>query len=117
MLRLLEKVQSHEYVVEAYVLVREVRLFLDFGVEGFHPEVGVKIWQGTAPGMGSYSYSQSHYVRTPTQANTYVSSRQSFETEEEALEAALDTITSFVPGAIGLGHTPSEDWFVRDEDY
>lgn len=111
----LQELDRNREVTEAYVLLRELRLFLDVGHDCFHPELVVKIYKSTALEQHPYHFRVSHNVQTPQQAGPYYPSRTCFESEEEAIDQAISTTTSFITSAIEAGHEPSESWLIRNE--
>jgi hypothetical protein len=81
-------------------------------------EVRVRIWE-TKDNYGGchYSFDQSHYLRTPIQADPYMTSTPFGETEVEALHRALRTFEGFISGAKAGGHKPASSWLVKNEEY
>ncbi|WP_339524232.1 hypothetical protein [Pseudomonas sp. EL_65y_Pfl2_R96] len=106
-----------ENIAESYVLVREVRLFLEVGHDFWNPEIRIKIWLGDSPSDEPYFYTLSHNVHTPTQAGPYRPSRTCAATEEEALRDAISATRSFLVGAIQQGHEPQDSWMIPNSDY
>ena len=111
----LKQVSSNSHVLESYVLLRELKLFLDVGHDSYHPQVKIRIWLGSAPKHLPYSFELSHHVHTPKQAGPYYPSGVHFESESSAIDGAIRALTSFLTGAISEGAEPSDDWLVPNE--
>jgi hypothetical protein len=107
----------HKYIVESFVLVRELKIFLNLGPDFFHPKIRIKIWKSSVNSREPYHFTVSHNVRTPTQASPYYPSITQATTESEAIKSAISATTSFLVGAISGGHKPSDDWLVPNEDF
>jgi hypothetical protein len=108
---------KHEYIVESYVLVRELKIFLNVTVEYFHPKIRIKIWKSNVNSKEPYHFTLSHHVRTPTQAGPYYPSITQAATESEAIHSAISATTTFLVNAIDGGHKPSDDWLVPNDDF
>jgi hypothetical protein len=108
----LQHISKIRHITEGYVLLRELKLYLDVGHESYHPNVKVRIWVGTVPRDLSFSFELSHHVKTPKQTGPYHPSRVNFASEEEAIDAAITALTSFLIEAIREGAEPSDDWLV-----
>lgn len=112
----IKHLSSHREVSEFYVLVREVGLYLDVGHSYFSPKIGIKVWKSDVL-SDEFHFTVSHNVHTPSQAAPYYPSRTSASTEIAAINAAVDSTTSFLKNAISLGHEPEDEWMVPNEDY
>lgn len=108
--------QRHPSIAESYVLIRQVKVFIETGT-AFMPELGIKIWKSNVLPRDPYHFELSHHVHTPTQATPYYPSRTGAETEIQAINMAIDAFTSFLITAIEAGHTPVDEWLVPNEDY
>lgn len=113
----LKCVEENRRAIEGYVLLREIKVFLEVGHDHYHPRAKIRIWLGTAPEQYPYSFELSHHVHTPQQAGPYHPSRVNFESEEEAINSAITALTSFLVGAISAGEEPADDWLVPNEDF
>ena len=113
----LEQISKNSYVMEGYVLLRELKLYLDVGHDSYHPNAKVRIWLGTAPRDFPFSFELSHHVKTPKQAGPYHPSCVNFASEKEAIDAAISALTSFLTGPIRDGVEPSDDWLVPNERF
>ena len=102
-------------VAEFYVLVRELKLFLDVGHDRYHPSIRVKIYRTLLNDSEMYSFDVSHHVHGPEQAGPYYPSRTTEDSEREAISRAISTTTSFIRSAINAGHEPSDKWLVSNE--
>ena len=81
-------------------------------------KIRVRIWQtDTEYGGDRFTYTISHLVQTPGQADPYSTSSPFGVTEKAALEKALRDTLSFYVRAIAEGHTPSSKWFIEDPDF
>lgn len=76
-------------------------------------EMAVKIKIKQSVKDGHYSFNTSHYYHGPEQAGPYISSINTFNSETEALSAAVRQITSFYREEHGV----SEDYWVKNKDY
>ncbi|UXE62709.1 MAG: hypothetical protein KA717_08265 [Woronichinia naegeliana WA131] len=108
---------KHEYIAESYVLIRELKIFLNVGVNYFHPKIRIKIWKSNVMLKEPYHFTVSHNVRTPTQAAPYYPSITQAATESEAIRSAISATTKFLVSAIDGGHEPSDDWLVPNDDF
>jgi len=108
---------ENDEVAESYVLLREIKLFLDVGHDSFHPELRIKIYKSSVIAGTPYHFVVSHNAHTPEQAGPYYPSRTSYESEREAIRQAISTTTSFMKSAVRAGHEPSENWLVPNERF
>lgn len=114
---IVKQLKKHSEVVEGYVLIRELSVFLEVGHDFYHPDVKIKIYLSTTSPTQPYTFDVSHYVHTPTQAGPYVTSRVNASTEEEAINMAISTTTSFLKDAIRADHEPDDDWLVENKNF
>ena len=103
--------ENHE-VMESYVLLREIKTYLDVGHDHYHPEIKIKIYKSSALPNSPYHFEVSHHIHTPEQSSPYYPSRTACETEREAIEQAISTTTSFIKSALRVGHDPEDSWLV-----
>ncbi len=87
----IELLEGHDEVSEGYVLVRELKLFLDLDHEYYSPRF-------------RNHFTVSHHVHTPLQAGLYNPSRTSAESEAGAIREALSSTTSFMKSALREGY-------------
>ena len=106
---------EHSEIAESYVLIREIKAYLDVGHDRFHPCVKIKIYRTRLNGMDLFDFSVSHHVHGPEQAGPYTPSRTTEDSERIAIDRAISTTTAFIKSNIQAGHTPSEDWLVQNE--
>jgi hypothetical protein len=106
---------KHEFIVESYVLVRELKIFLDVGVE-YSPEIRIKIWKSSVNSKEPYNFTVSHNVHTSTQQIPYYP-RTTAASESEAIHSAIKATRVFLVGAIDEGHKPSDDWLVPNDNF
>ncbi len=107
---------KNEEVTESYVLIREIKLLLNVNYDHFHPSIKIKIFKSSAT-KPPYHFEVSHYVKNPTQASAYQTSRAYEDTEELAIKKAISTTTFYIKTAIAEGHEPSEDWLIPNDDF
>lgn len=81
------------------------------------PDIEIKIRLYRYADSNDISFSTSHFILTPIQAGSYITSRNYAPTEEIALMMAINTITDFYYSAIREGHTPSVDWLEENTNY
>lgn len=81
------------------------------------PLVSVSIWYLPERELHPYQFSLSHFVYAPGQASAYVPSRTLHESEESALEHAIDAIVTFIRSAVREGHVPHKDWLIENTSY
>lgn len=112
---IIQLLDENEEVIESYVMVREVKIFLNLNHIHFNPQIKVRIYKSNLIANAPYHFEVSHYVNTPIQSSPYLSSRTSANTEREAIESAISTTTSFLKNAIISGHEPSEQWLIPNE--
>ena len=85
-------------------------------VNYFAPEIRIKIWKSSVIDE-QFHFSVSHHAKTPDQIGPYYPSRTSAPTEAGAIQAALDSTTSFIENAISKGQEPEDSWLVKNEDF
>lgn len=112
-----EVLDEDDEVMESYVLLREIKAYLDVGHDSFHPRIKIKIYKSNVIPSAPFHFEVSHNVHTPEQASPYYPSRTSCESEREAIRQAISTTTSFIKGALRVGHEPSENWLVPNDDF
>lgn len=94
-------------ITEIRVLVGEFSIRIDdsdmaIGVRiYFNPDVTQPYW-----------FETSHFIKTPTQGNAYVTSKPFEATPEAAIRRAVNGIKMFYDEAVDAGHTPDETWFI-----
>lgn len=108
---------SHQYIVESYVLIRELKIYLNVGADHFNPRIRIKIWKSSVSSREPYHFTVSHHVHTPIQADPYYPSITQASTEAEAIQQAISSTTTFLVGAINTGHEPSENWLIPNENF
>jgi hypothetical protein len=59
-------------------------------------------------------FTQSHAIKTPTQAGPYRGSRPFDDDPAYALHRAVSGITDYYNEAVRAGHVPREDWLVEN---
>lgn len=94
---ILEKLLDNRYVEEPYVFIRELKVLLNTGYEHWHPTLKIRIWFGPDSSHTPYSFELSHHFHGPDQANPYYPSRNSFDSENEAIMEAIHAVMAFMP--------------------
>jgi hypothetical protein len=112
----LERLKDSHHVIEAYVLLREMKVHLNVGHEGVSPKAEIRIWLGTNT-LYPYSFELSHFAHTPLQEGPYMPSRVDFPSEEEAIDSAINALTAFLISAIKQDLEPADSWLVPNEDF
>lgn len=97
---------------QAKKLVSEYKFLLD----GISVEIGIKVYQNITEFYG-YSFTQSHYVKTPLQAMAYRTHDTHSGSEDECLRLALNTFLTFYNDAVRNDHTPSSEWLESNNLY
>jgi len=117
--QVLDFLDSLGSVTESEILIREMRLSLDMDHDWFMPDIKIKTWLSNVPADEPYSYTISHYVKTPVQGSTYIPSRPWGATEEEVIQNAISAFKNFLHLAIKKGLEPNEPepWLVPNETY
>jgi hypothetical protein len=112
----LERLKNSHHVTEGYVLLREMKVYLNVGHDLYHPKAEIRIWLGTNI-QYPYSFELSHFAHTPIQEGPYTPSRVDFPSEEEAIDTAINALTTFLISAIKQEHEPSDSWLVPNKDF
>jgi hypothetical protein len=99
-------------VHSGYKTVANYRIYLEWG-NGFQ-EVRFRIEEGAG---GIFEFTQSHFIKTPLQGGAYRTSVRRDDTIEGALRKAMRTIMGDYNQAISKGETPTESWFVKNNNY
>jgi hypothetical protein len=118
-LTILQHLSTTQPTIESYVLIRELRLFLALDQGASPPEVKVRIWLGNVLGHLPYSYELSHHVQTPIQAGPYYPNGNYYQSELDAIDGAMNALTSFITQAVNQGHvaTPTNNWMIPNPDF
>lgn len=110
------ELDDNSSIAESYVLVREIKMYLELDHDHYQPSVKLKVWKSSS-GPEPFQVEASRLVQTPTQGDPYRTSRPWAASEEEAIAAAIRSMVLFLKGAIREGHEPSESWLVPNPDY
>ncbi|MEI3650128.1 MAG: hypothetical protein V6D39_09075 [Dolichospermum lemmermannii FEM_B0920] len=108
---------AHKYVGTSYVLIRELKIYLNLGVNHFNPCIRIKIWKSSVNSREPYHFTVSHDVRTPMQDAPYYPSITQAETESEAIRKAISSTNAYLVNAIDQGHEPSHNWLIPNDDF
>lgn len=114
---IVEFLEQETRVAESYVLLREIKVILEVGHDHFHPAIRIKIYRSNVVSGQPYHFDISHHVHTPTQAGPYYPSRTFEESETGAIRQAISTTVSFLESAIHAGHSPTDSWLIKNEDF
>jgi len=87
----------------------------EFNLRGI--PVNIKIRFDKKKRDGAVTFSQSHFIHTPAQADPYRTSRPWGHTEKDALDVALNGYKRFYRMAIEAGHKPDESWLVSNSHF
>lgn len=102
-------------VDEALAPTCEPRRFLSeyrFTVGELWTTISIKLWKRVDD--DKVYFTQSHFIKTPSQAGPYTTSINCGDDEGSALHRAVDTIVSYYDSAVREGHAPEEDWLVSN---
>ncbi|PBJ84190.1 hypothetical protein CMZ84_07080 [Lysobacteraceae bacterium NML93-0399] len=114
---LLDYLEEHREVSESYVLLREIKAYLEVDHPDFYPCIRIKIYRTRLNGQDWFHFELSHNVHTPEQAGPYYPSRTTEELETIAVDRAINATTTFIKAAIRAGHRPSDRWLVPNERF
>ncbi|OME07876.1 hypothetical protein BSK64_06370 [Paenibacillus odorifer] len=87
----INKIQSHEYILNTYELVKEWEIWVDHHHIG-PQKITIKIHEGND---GRYHYTTSHMYQGTQQAGPYLSSDSSATTIESAVDKAIRQLFAF----------------------
>ena len=93
-----EPVRTHQFTLEDIMVTITIRIYRKIGEYRFH-------------------FDQSHYIKTPCQFSRYRTSSPFGDTEDKALDHALETFTDYYHAAVRKGHMPDETWLVANENF
>jgi hypothetical protein len=114
---IVELLDKNTAVLESYVLIREIKMYLDVKYNNFHPLLKIKIYKSSIISNSDFHFEVSHHVHTPEQAAPYHTSRTDCKSEQLAIKQAIMTTINFIHLAIEKGHEPSEEWMIPNEDF
>jgi len=81
------------------------------------PEIEIKVKLYKYADRNDICFETSHYIKTPEQCGPYITNRNYDNSEESALERAIETITSYYETGIANGHEPDSSWLVENVCY
>ena len=102
----------HPRVLGFHKLFSEFHVFIEVGEERF--KVRFRVFE---TGDQRFFFEQSHFIRTPAQADPESRHPMLHDQPHVALQHGIDTITSFYDDAVAQGHEPSLAWFVANDLY
>ncbi len=100
----------HPRIVEFHKFYSEYHIFLEAVSERF--KVSIRVFETHD---GRFFFEQSHYIRTPVQPQAHSGAVSTHPQADIALSRAVESITTYYDEAVGLGHEPSAEWFVRND--
>jgi hypothetical protein len=112
---IIEQLDGHDEVLESYVLLREMKMYLDLGE--YKPLIKIKIYKSSFVDDKPYHFAVSHHVHTPEQMTPYFSSCTSFSSEREAIDKAISSTINCLKDAINKGHNPENEWLIENENF
>lgn len=62
-------------------------------------------------------FEQSHFIKTPLQADPYMTSRPWGDYTAYALHRAVTTLTQYYDAAVSNGHVPEESWLIPNPQF
>jgi hypothetical protein len=102
---------SHKVLKDIKIFVREV----SFRLGDLTPKIRIRLFR--YPGDREIYFDQSHFLQTPDQTSPVVPPLKSDNNEAYALSHAVETLTLSYEAAVSLGHEPSEEWLILNQDY
>ena len=112
---IIEQLDDHNEVLESYVLLREIKMYLNIGE--YQPQINIKVYTSSIIEGNPYHFDVSHHVHTPEQMSPFFPSRTSFSSEKEAIDQAIFSTTSILKDAINKGHDPEDEWLIVNENF
>jgi hypothetical protein len=114
--QLIKELSRNSEVIEAYVLIREIKVCLNIEQSTFHPSIYIKIWKSNLTPEQPYHFTISHFVQTPNEG-AYRPSGTSAESESEAIFLAISATTNFLHLGVSKGLHPDDTWLMPNPDY
>src|SRR5688572_23289541 len=102
---------NHASIEEVKQLLSEYK----FRLSRIPVEITIRLYKGVT--RGGVWFEQSHYMSSPTQGSPYVTSRPHNSDEADALHQAVRGFTTYYDEAIAEGHSPNENWLVRNDRF
>lgn len=106
--------KENSEVQEFSILIRELKLVLNVGHDGFHPELKIKIYKSSMIPDEPFHFELSHHVQTPVQTAPFHPTPTAYGSEREAIQQAIATTTALIKSALRSGHQPNPKWLVRN---
>ena len=103
---------QHPRIAAFHKFFSEYHIFFDVGADRFR--VSIRVYETDD---GRYFFEQSHYIRTPVQTGAHVLTAETHLGPHVALSRAVESITTYYEEAVGSGHAPCVEWFVRNDMY
>jgi hypothetical protein len=102
---------SHKALKDIKIFVREV----SFRLDDLAPRIRIRLFR--YPGDKEIYFDQSHFLQAPDQTSPVVPPLKSDNNEAYALSHAVETLILAYETAVALGHEPSEEWLIPNDDY
>ena len=84
-----------------------------FNLGELRPRVTIRLYENLE--ARNVEFEQSHYIKTPLQAEPYMTSKYWGDDEGDALGKAINTLTMEYEGAIRSGKEPNDSWLVPNK--
>ncbi len=105
---MMNKIFDNDAIEYSKVLVSEYK----FSVKDIAVEITIRVYKYNLPN-DVFEFTQSHYIKTPTQMGAYITN-PTHDTEEDSLRRAVKTIMDYYKEAVNANHEPSEDWLIKN---
>lgn len=102
----------HPRLVEFHKFFSEFQFWLEAGSNRFR--MAVRIYETDD---GRFFFVQSHFLRTPVDADPQLMKARAHQTAQEALMTAVENVTTYYDRAVAAGHDPSSDWFIPNDGF
>lgn len=87
----------------------------EFLLKGFSIPIRIHLYR--IPGQRGIFFKQSHYIKTPTQLDAYITSRPCNDDVGSALWQAVSGITRFYKEAVKAEYNPNDNWLIPSERF
>lgn len=103
---------QHPHIVAFHKFYSEYHIFFDVSQDRFR--VSIRVYETDDQ---RYCFEQSHFIQTPIQESADQIGHERHARPEGALSRAVESVTTYYEDAVGKGHEPSANWFVRNDVY
>ena len=102
-----------EHIIELKQFINEYSFRLDDIPE---TEIIIRIYKYMDHNLkDKYTFTISHNIKTPLLSDSYKTSITIWDSEDKALDFAINTITENYQVAIEQGYIPQNDWLVKNK--